>query len=576
MRINPYLIILLLFSCALLAQTTNKATDESSDSEKTTDEIAKPESSFEQIKLERLKRIRSELVELQSKIYGIRKRLKEDDLDMVSKIQADSKLAALEQEYMQKRFSFIETITEINLKEEKKKAQKADFLADIQQILQPAMNSFKQLSERPRQIQDLQEDALYVNTRLEDAKTALKKINNYIKNNPDKSLSKKLKDSKKTIEKMIKELEIDKEDLTFKIRKIEKDQEPFISTFSKLILDFFKTKGLNLFLAFTVFIGVFWGFRLSQPRIISIILFRINRSDKKEMYQWIARPIRVLYNVFSIVLAFFLGIITLYALNDWVLVTFILFTLAALIWSSKQYLPAFLEQSKIVLNLGAIREGERVLFNGIPWQIKSLGYYCHLYNPVLSGGFMRVSTKELLNLTSRRIIDKEPWFPTKTGDWVEVNSLFGQVILQSPENVIIKQLGDEKTIIASNDFYSKSPTNLSNGYSIEFQFGVDYMHQKILFDELIPNFIKEISEAINKKHAEFSENFGELTIEFLQAGASSLDLRFFLRCDGSIAGKKKLLMRSIQAEFVKVCNRHHYVIPFNQLTVHMAATDGKA
>lgn len=570
MRISFIIFLLLVFNTLVLAQKSDQSMENKAEQEvvEQTDE-EKIESEFEQIKVERLKRIRSELVELKSKIYTTRKKLKEEDLDMVSKIQADSKLSAYENEYIKKRFAFIETITEINLKEEKKKEQKADFLGDIQQILSPAMNSFKQISERPRQIQELKEEAASINRRLSNALSAQKRLDNFIKNNEDRTLKRKLNDSKKSIKKLVKELEIEQEDLTFKIRKIEKDQEPFISTFSTLILDFFKTKGLNLFLATVVFIGVFWGFRVSQPRVIALILFRINRSDKKEMYGWVIRPIRVLYNVFSVIFAFFLAIITLYALNDWVLVTFILFTLAALVWSSKQYLPAFLEQSKIVLNLGAIRESERVIFNGIPWQIKSLGYYCHLYNPVLSGGFMRVNTKELLNLTSRRVIEKEPWFPTKTGDWIEMDGLYGQVILQSPENVIIRQVGEEKTIIKASDFYQMSPQNLSNGYEISFGFGVDYTHQAILFDEVIPNFERELIENFIAKHADIKDSIREFFIDFMQAGASSLDIGIFLRLEGNAASKKTILSRSLQTELVKLCNKYDYIIPFNQLTVHM-------
>lgn len=537
--------------------------------EKELDEEERLVNEFEQIKEERLIRIRNEMVALRSQINKLNKKINESDLDMVSKIQADSQLSSLQKEYAKKRYLFIETATEVDLNQSNKKKEKTNFLDDIQQILSPALNSIKQVSERPRQIQELMEQREVVEQRYQEAVAAQKKLEELLKTNKKKSLHWKLKESIATTKEYVKRLGIQREDLKFKIIKIEKDQEPFITSFSKLILDFLKTKGANLFIALLIFVAVYWSFRIGKARFISVISYRINKSDKKDTYQWLIRPIRVLYSVFSISFAFFLAILTLYALNDWVLVTFILITVAALVWSSKGYFPLFLEQSKIVLNLGAIREGERVIYEGIPWQIKNLGYHCHLYNPVLSGGFLRINTRELLSSHSRRIIEKEPWFPTKTGDWVEINGKFGQVILQSPEQVILKSLGEEKTIFKASDFYAAAPVNLSQGFAVEFLFGVDYSHQPILLKEVIPTFKERIQTAIEKKHEDLKESMQEVTIEFAQAGASSLDLRFFLKCSGNIAAKKLALMRSIQAEFVRVCNEKDYVIPFNQLTVHM-------
>ena len=524
---------------------------------------------FEQIKLERLKRIRNELVTLQARVNESKKKLRSDNLDMVPRIQEESKLNSYETEYEKKRLLFIETATSINLNQEIKSQEKANFFQDLQDILAPALMSIKQISDRPRQIQTLNERREQVEKKYQEAQTAKKRLEKFLKNNDHKELKWKLKESLKVTEDLIQKLEIDREDIKFKIIKIESDQEPFITKFSSIILDFFKTKGLNLLLSLITFILVFWLFKTGKTKFISIILFRINKSENKELYQWIVRPIRVIYNVISTLFAFLLAILTLYALNDWVLVTLILFVIAALIWSSKQYFPQFLEQSKIVLNLGSIREDERVMFNGLPWQIKSLGYHCRLYNPVLSGGFLRVNTRDMMSLCSRRVVDSEPWFPTKTGDWIQLEKTIAQVTLQSPEQVIVKTLGGENIVYQANKFYEKEPKNLSNGFAVEFLFGLDYAHQAILFSEVIPTFKEAIDEYIPKSFPQLTESIIDFSIEFSQAGASSLDLRIFLKCKGTAASKKQALTRAIQSELVRVCTEKGYVIPFNQLTVHM-------
>ena len=244
--------------------------------------------------------------------------------------------------------------------------------------------------------------------------------------------------------------------------------------------------------------------------------------------------------------------------------------MVALVWSSKHYIPQYFEQLKIVMNLGAIREGERLVYNGLPWKIKSLGYHCRLVNPALSGGFIRISSKELLNHHSRPVGDTEPWFPTRVNDWAELNDgTHGKVLMQSPEMIEIKMIGDEHKFMPTSDFLSMTPVNLSQGFAIEFVFGVDYSHQKILFTEVIPNFKEHVFERLREDFKENQAYFKEYSIEFKAAGASSLDLRFFLKCEGPLASQKKKLQRLLNSYFVEVCNTHGYIIPFNQLTVHM-------
>ena len=569
MRINLIMILFILFAQVSFAQAPNDVSNSDIATDSEIEKLVDPSTEFEQIKMDRLKRIRNELVTLKSEINQLKKTLEDENLDMVSKIQAESRLSTFEKEYENKQFLFIETATNIHLNDDTKPKEKTTFLEDLQQILSPVLNSFKQISDRPREIQELKSLSDAVEARYQEALKAQKRLAEFLKKNNDRSLKWKLKESIQKTDSLVEKLAIQREDLKFRIIKIESDQEPFIQTFSNVILDFFKTKGLHLFLALMIFLAVLWSLSVIQPKFLSILLYQINRSEKRENYRWMIRPIRVIYNAIALVLAFLFGILTLYALNDWVLVTLILIMVAAFVWSSKQYFPVFLAQCKIILNLGSIRENERVFFQGLPWEIKSLGYYCRLYNPVLSGGFLRVNTKDIMQLCSRRIIDNEPWFPTKTGDWVRVDEHYAQVTLQSPEQVILRTLGTEIISYAASDFYSKNPKNHSNGFSVEFLFGVDYSHQKILFSEVIPNFLEEISSTLEKRFNNYKENFDGLTIEFSQAGASSLDLRFFVKVKGSMASKKFAITRTIQAAFVEVCNEHDYIIPFNQLTVHM-------
>lgn len=581
-KLKNLLFIFSIFLCFFLSLSTwaqdkpalnNNETSAVQNQAQNSDDLS-AEPSFEQIKMERLVRIRSEIVETQNQIYNLKRELKSEK-DSISKLKFESDLEKLENKQIQLRFQFIETVSNINLEKKPEQSVKTELSEDIKQIIDPVITGFKKVSERPREIQMLKEKIDFYKSRIKDAKKAIRSLREYLATLEDKSLKITIEKSIKLSKSLKKDFEIQLEDAQFNLIKLEQNEESIVTTFGGVIFDFIKTKGKNLLLALLVFSLFFWGLSLGQDKTVSLIMSKIRQeAEYPGQIHWVVRPLKVFYGLITFLSAFFFGVTTLYVLNDWVLVTLILFMLAAIIWSSKHYIPEYFEQFKIVLNLGAVREGERVVYNNLPWKIKALGYYCRLVNPALSGGFIRISSKELLNTFSRPVGDTEPWFPTRKDDWVELSDgTYGKVVLQSPETVEVKMIGDDHKFFGTTDYLALNPVNLSQGFAVEFMFGVDYSHQKIIFTELIPNFIHMVKERLDEDFKQDKAYFKEFSIEFKGAGASSLDLRFFLKCDGPLAAKKRALERKIQGYFVEVCNKHDYIIPFNQLTVHMEKED---
>lgn len=524
------------------------------------------EKGYEEIKIERLKKIRHEMVVLQSELNSLKKSKNAEGADLVTKLKAESKINKIKISLEKKRFDFIEIVTNVNLNNKIKSKKKTDFSDDLKQIIDPALDSFKKISERPRRIQELKDQVDVYSKNYTNAQLALKKLEDTYKKNEHKELKYILKRSIRISKKILKESKNKLQESQFKLLKLEKNQESIVTTFSKLVLEFIKTKGKNLILSFMTFLVVFWSFRAGRNKVMVLLLFRLNRSKNKERYNWVIRPIKVIYGVFSLILSIFFSILTLYVLNDWVLVTFVIFVLAALIWSSKQYLPLFFEQSKIILNLGAIRESERLVYEGLPWKIQSLGYYCRLVNPSLSGGDLRVSTRELLSSHSRPLYKQEPWFPCDEDDWIQTGELFGKVLFQSPEQVIIQKVGSDKVYLNTVEFYQSSPLNLSKGFSVEIIFGLDYSHQADILKSIIPTVKESLLASLREIYGKSIKDF---SVEFHAANASSLDLRIFIKCSGDLAAKKLQVERFTQTRMVEICNENDYVIPFNQLTVHM-------
>jgi hypothetical protein len=529
--------------------------------------------SFEQIKLDRLKRMRKEIVQIESQIYMNKKKVLTEP-DMVLKLKLESENSKLLKEYNAKRILFIETLTGLSIFRSKDmNSEEKSFSDNLSDIFRPVLSGIKSISERPRQIQMLEESIKVYKEELNNVELAIDKIKEFRTDKDYKQFSRVMKKSLKKLELLEKDYKIKLEDAQFQLIKLEKNKGSFVGVFSQVIFDFLKTKGKNLLLSISAFILIIWFFSRVKNKVISFFVQRLIRFyGTNEASFWFVRPVKVIYSVSGFFLALFVALIILYIMNDWVLVTFILFTLGALVWSSKEYFPIFFEQSKVVLNVGAIRENEIVIFQSIPWKVKTLGYYCRLENPLLTGGTLRISSRELLTSHSRPIQANEPWFPTKTNDWVILDDgMYGKVTFQSPEQILIKLIGGAIKYMKTDEFLKSDPVNISTGFGIEQVIGVDYSHQKIVLDEVIPN-IKETIIGSLKDYLldEYEGGVYEVQVDFKTTGASSLDIRFFVICSGTLAPKKLIIERKIQAAFVEVCNTHGYIIPFSQMTVHMA------
>jgi hypothetical protein len=141
------------------------------------------------------------------------------------------------------------------------------------------------------------------------------------------------------------------------------------------------------------------------------------------------------------------------------------------------------------LNAGAAREGERVIYNGLPYRIASLNLYSELRNPELEGT-VRLPLATLSQLISRPA-GEEDWFPCSVGDYLLLpDGSFAQVLQQSVERVQLKVVGSILQY-SSAEFLQLNARNLTReGFGIIANFGIDYRHQSIALDQ-VPERLKQ-------------------------------------------------------------------------------------
>ncbi|MCI5066266.1 hypothetical protein MRY87_11130 [bacterium] len=435
---------------------------------------------------------------------------------------------------------------------------------ELRDLLGPLIAELREITSRPREISRLKEELSLFQEQKQTAEQAaenLRKLQAQLSNKKLKEpIGELLKEWGERLKSLNAELAITEEKLTQK----QSGRRSIGQTFESVISLFFESRGRNLFLAFLTALVVWFSLRYLPKMLIRHLGsrgIRLSHAGK------IVQVIGLVTSTIGAMLAF-LGM--LYVFEDWVLLLISSLLVLGLLWTMKDTLPELWQQLALLLNLGPVREGERVEINGLPWIAQSIGFYCFFTNGAFSTGkVLRLPIQDLLELRSRKMNTDEKLFPTAEGDYVIFfGDKYGRVTFQSPDYVELEGFGGSKYYINTQEFLSAQPRVLNSGFGETITFGIDYQHQDISTEEIPKKLHKRISEEFERVN--LSENVVRLRVEFQQAGASSLDIAVVAEFKGEAAGRYLTLPRLIQKACVEACNEHGWVIPFHQLTLHMA------
>jgi hypothetical protein len=281
------------------------------------------------------------------------------------------------------------------------------------------------------------------------------------------------------------------------------------------------------------------------------------------------RIMDLLYRVVSVMAALVAVILVFYLFEDWVLLSLSIVFLMGLAWAVKNTVPRFVNQSRLILNIGPVREGERVVYQGVPWLVKKINFFSVLENPDL-GQTLRVPIEALMDLTSRPFQKHEPWFPCRKNDWVILSDgTRGGVTSLSHEMVELVLRGGAKKVYQTSDFLGMNPLNLSVNFRLKIGFGISYNLQSIATGRVLDILDAHIRERLAAE--DYGESLLNLRVEFAQAGSSSLDLVVIADFDGKMAPLYNRISRAIQRWCTDACTANDWEIPFPQLTVHKPA-----
>lgn len=512
--------------------------------------------------MELLRSMHESIERKQDKLRGLRLELRVSDSEEDKKA-LEERITALQQDINDDLLEFYSLASGEELQNFQTEL-KSDFKLSeqIETILAPLLRELSEFTQRPREMDLLRTRIQFKQERLPAVEAYLQRIDTLMEKTQDLELKERLTEVRAQWEEVKATLENDLQLARYKLEQLKSDRRSFSSTLGKTLESFFKTRGKNLLLAGLTFLAVFFLLRWLHST-----LFKLPKFKSLEKHSFAFRLFNLTFVFFVVATSSAAALALLYAAGDWLLLVIFFILLFSIIWSAKEGLLQYWEEIKLVLNVGGVREGERIIYRGIPWRVQRLNYYTRLENPELAGGPIRVRLRDLIDHVTRPFAPDEPWFPSRKGDWVLLNDgTYGRIVQQSADMVRLWLYGSSYKTYQTESYLQQNPIVLSTGFLVRSDFGVDYSLQDIVTTDVPQAFEQAVRSEIEK--AGKADALQGLTVDFLQAGASSLDIVIFATVHGSAADSYYVFGRLIQRACVKTCTAKGWTIPFPQLTVH--------
>ena len=446
-----------------------------------------------------------------------------------------------------------------------KEAEEFNFQKEVLALLRPAIDEMKEMTAHVRQKADLKEEIAYYKERLPIIEEAVDNLQRLQQQSDDKSLERSLASILSNWQKQYTFMSSELQAAQLQLNKLIDSETSLTEASQSYLKSFFQKRGLYLTAAILVVVGIVLLSRLSYAA-----LRRLVPGFRKQHRSFRVRLLELIHRLLTFLLIVIGPMVVFYVVEDWVLFSIGLLLLIGMAWTLRQAVPRYWHQVQIFLNIGAVREGERLLLDGLPWLVEQINIFCMLSNPVADLK-QRLHISDLVELKSRPCRSDEPWFPCRKGDWVILSdAVRGKVIGISPEMVHLVERGGSQVTYTMGDFLGKSPRNLATNFRIKEIFGISYGLQKDSTTRIATTLQDYIQSRAEQEG--YGDKLLNLRVEFNRAGDSSLELAIIADFKGELGDLYNRLRRAIQRWGVDACSEYGWEIPFPQLTLHGSLT----
>lgn len=441
------------------------------------------------------------------------------------------------------------------------KQEEFNFQKELFALLKPAIEEMKEMTSHVRLKSELRERIAYYGERLPLIEQALTNVNQLQEQSEDKSLKESLKAIASIWQKQRAFMQSALQAAQLKLNKLEAAETSITEASQSYLKSFFQKRGLYLTEALLVVVAIFL---LSQLSYSAMQKYVPGFQEKHRSFR--IRVVELTHRLLTVLLVILGPMIVFYLAEDWVLFSLGILLLLGIALTLRQTLPRYWHQIQLFLNIGSVREGERIVMEGLPWEVRQINVFCTLVNPVADIS-QRVPIDDLVDHKSRPSKPDDPWFPCRKRDWVILNDgVRGTVTGISSELVQLVERGGALLTYQTSDFLARAPRNLATNFRIRESIGISYSLQKeatTSIPETLHRFIQQRAE---------QEGYGEqllnLRVEFAEAGNSSLNLIVIADFNGELGDLYNRLRRAIQRWCVDACSEYGWEIPFPQMTLH--------
>jgi len=440
-----------------------------------------------------------------------------------------------------------------------------DIRQEIAQVFEPIILSLERATEPARRMEELRQLSGQAETRIAIAQTTLDSINGFrdAEANYPADVKERLDNHHELWQNRLQEAKDLDVALAEQLAATRRAQGNSLKQFSQDFGSFILNRGASLLMA----LGLGIGFILICQAIRSGASYVYRRFHKGVL----SAPMRIFsmaMTILGIIGGFIIAITIFNIRQDWLMLAMSLLMALAISWTFVRSLPALAEQTRVLMNLGAVREGERTLIEGLPYKIERLSLYSKLINPALKGGELVYPVRELIGMHSRPITEGEAWFPTQVGDWIVRDAKHYQVMNQTPEHVILKRPGGAEDFVPTREFMDTLFETITDGYRATYTFGLAYKHldeaREIIPDKVNASVRSYIADKLG------AEALVNVDTRFVTLDDSALTFDVLADLGPGYGGEWKRMQKYLNRAVVNVCLENKWDIPFPQLVVHNA------
>jgi len=416
------------------------------------------------------------------------------------------------------------------------------------------------MTARIRQKSDLKEKITFYSGRLGILETALKNIQRLQSQTESKVLKEALSNMEKGWQKDHAFMQSELQSAQLQLDELLASEASITEASQSYLKSFFQKRGLYLTEALLMVLVI-----MLMSRVSYNAMQRYMPGFRKKHRSFRIRLIELIHRILTILLVILGPMIVFYLVEDWVLFSLGILLLLGIAWTLRQTLPRYWHQIQLFLNVGSVREGERILMEGIPWMVEQINVYSTLINPTADLS-QRVPIVQLVGLKSRPVRPDEPWFPCKRNDWVLLNDgVRGKVAGISQEMIQLVERGGAQVTYQTGDFLAASPRNLSTNFRLKETIGISYALQKESTGQIPAQLQAYIQQRVDEEG--YGDHLLNLRVEFGLANNSSLDLTVIADFSGELGDLYNRLRRAIQRWCVDACTEYGWEIPFPQMTL---------